>query len=407
MKKLFFLLLFPLWGTGGLFAAVTVTPLGADYHTKTVTFKVEWQNSTIPYNNCVWVWIDLCPVSGTTPAMSFSTATVSNPAKTAGNGTISGGTTRGFFIEYANATNAGTTVTAVLSNATGNFNWCAYGSDFPPNAVVNAGGGYTLRGTPPFTINGSQTIDATTFGAGICITSIADLTGRPDGFATPALTVSTTNPAARCGAGTVTLTAAAGGGTTTAMTYTWTVGNNNYTTTGNKYTTASLAASAAYSVKVRNANNCESNTASGNITVNLPGNNNQPAHATCGCATGTTNCSGTCKTTRTYETNDGVCTGECGLAYTQLRNQCDVVIKEKYGTYDAGNQTCLCPAPTANPDIACKEPWYGDYCPYSYVSDCEAWCKSNCQYYGFTYYWVSLPYECPYGHHVKLCSCSN
>jgi hypothetical protein len=274
-------------------AAVTVTPLSTDYATKKVTFKVAWTNSpTAPYNNRVWIWIDFCPISGVTP-QRFSTATITSPVKTGGNGTITNATARGFFIEY-NTTNAGTTITATLSNASGQFNWCAYGSDYPPNATVNAGGGYTLRGTKPFTINGNLSINAQTFGAGTCITSIADLTSRPDGFATPTLTIGSQNSPSRCSAGTVSLSVIASGGTTTAMTYTWTIGSTNYTTTTNSYTTNSLSASTAYTVKVKNANNCESATVSGNITVNYPGTTGQPADATCGCANGNFEYSSTC-----------------------------------------------------------------------------------------------------------------
>jgi hypothetical protein len=79
------------------------------------------------------------------------------------------------------------------------------------------------------------------------------------------------------------------------MTYTWTIGGTNYTTTTNSYTTASLTASATYTVKVKNTNNCESNTANGNITVNYPGTNGQSS-SPCGCATGTTICNTLCLT---------------------------------------------------------------------------------------------------------------
>ena len=294
MKKIFFLFLFlfPLWGFGGLYATVTVTPLGVDYSTKKVTFKVEWQNATVPYNNRVWVWVDFCPVTGTTPAVSFSTATVSNPTITGGSGTITGTTTRGFFIEYPNATNPGATITATLSNASGKFNWCAYGSDYPPNATVKAAGGYTLRGTKPFTINGSP-VDANDFGAGTCITSITDPTGRPDGFAgTP--TISSPNSPSRCNAGEVTLSVTAGGGTTTAMTYTWTIGGTSYTSNANSYTTGSLPTSAVYTVKVEDANNCETDTVSGYISIEYPGSEGQPINASCGCVPGTAQCNGTC-----------------------------------------------------------------------------------------------------------------
>jgi hypothetical protein len=68
-----------------------------------------------------------------------------------------------------------------LSNADGQFNWCAYGSDFPPNAVENGSGGYTLKGSPPFiltTSNGPATVTTNTYSGGT-ITAITDATGCP------------------------------------------------------------------------------------------------------------------------------------------------------------------------------------------------------------------------------------
>jgi uncharacterized protein (TIGR02145 family) len=168
-------------------ATVTVTPLSTDYATNKVTFKVAWSGGT-PYNNRVWVWVDFCPVNGTTPATSFSTATVSYPTKTSGNGTITSATARGFFIEYSSATNTGTTVTATLSNApAGKFNWCAYGSDYPPNVLANTNGSYTLAGTPPFKLiaaNGTttQTVNGKTIATtALTLTpvTITDATGYP------------------------------------------------------------------------------------------------------------------------------------------------------------------------------------------------------------------------------------
>ncbi|MDR0694888.1 MAG: hypothetical protein LBF81_06285 [Prevotellaceae bacterium] len=175
MKKIIFL--FAIFANVAASATVTVTPLSTDYAAKKVTFKVEWTNTpTAPYSNRVWIWIDFCPVNGVTP-QSFSTATIASPTITSGNGTITNITARGFFIEHG-ATNAGTTVTATLSNAlTGKFNWCAYGSDYPPNATIN-NGTYTLKGTPPFTINTSITENGASYSGG-CITSLTDKTGCP------------------------------------------------------------------------------------------------------------------------------------------------------------------------------------------------------------------------------------
>ncbi|MDR0693727.1 MAG: hypothetical protein LBF81_00295 [Prevotellaceae bacterium] len=170
-------------------ATVTVTPLNADYSTKKVTFKVEWTNTPIaPCNNRVWIWIDFCPVNGVTP-QSFSTATIDSPAITGGNGTITNPTARGFFIEYA-ATNAGTTVTATLSNApAGKFNWCVHGSTYPPNIGDYNNGIYTLRGTPPFTLydeNGTtQIVKGTTIARSslnIEPITMTDATGCPGNF---------------------------------------------------------------------------------------------------------------------------------------------------------------------------------------------------------------------------------
>ncbi|MDR0582063.1 MAG: hypothetical protein LBG31_03765, partial [Prevotellaceae bacterium] len=150
MKKI--LSLFALLASMTASAAVTVTPLGVNYGTKTVTFRVSWTGT--PYNNRVWVWVDLCPVSGTSPG-TFAQAIISNPSATAGSITTVSGNTRGFYV----MTNP-STVTAVLSNATGQFNWCAYGSDYPPNATMN-NGIYALKGSSPFVVNN------TTLGAGV------------------------------------------------------------------------------------------------------------------------------------------------------------------------------------------------------------------------------------------------
>jgi uncharacterized protein (TIGR02145 family) len=181
MKKIFFL--FAMLASVAVSATVTITPISTDYSTKKITFKVEWTNTPIaPYNNRVWIWIDFCPVNGVAP-QSFSTATITSLAKTGGNGTITNITTRGFFIEYG-ATNAGTTVTATLSNApSGKFNWCAYGSDYPPNVTLDKGT-YTFKGTTNFIVNShAQPITTKTIAkTNLTVTSsstFTDATGCP------------------------------------------------------------------------------------------------------------------------------------------------------------------------------------------------------------------------------------
>jgi hypothetical protein len=284
MKKIIFL--FAMLASVAANAAVTVTPLSVDYATRKVTFSVSWTGSAA--NNRVWVWVDLCPVSGTSPG-TFAKAVISNPSATAGSidpATLNG---RGFYV-----TTSPSTITAVLDNATGTFNWCAYGSDFPPNARDNAGGGYDLKGSPPFLINGSIEWSDKTY-SGTEITALTDATGCPGLW---------------CG---------------------------------------------------------RAGEAAGLLDC---------------CATGTTNCSGTCKTTGTYTTNDGECANECNSAYVQLRDQCDVVINQAASTYTQVSCTDGC---MAQHSPNCGDPC-GSWICRSYSNYCAINCQELCTNSGYRYY---------------------
>jgi hypothetical protein len=172
MKKIIFLFFLPLWGLGGsAFASVTVTPLSVNYNARTVTFRVEYAGAA---NNRAWVWIDLCPVPDVTPS-AFQRAVISEVSVAGGSWDNTSLNGRGFYV-----TANGSTVTATLDNAAGKFNWCAYGSDFPPNAVEN-GSSYTLKGSPPFiltTSSGTVEVNARTY-SGSTITALTDATGCP------------------------------------------------------------------------------------------------------------------------------------------------------------------------------------------------------------------------------------
>jgi hypothetical protein len=168
--KQFFFFFFTMLASITTSATVTVTPISVDYPNKKVTFRVAWTGT--PANNRVWVWVDLCPVAGTSPS-AFAKAVISAAT---GSGVV-GGTLneRGFYVNVN-----GATVTATLSNATGKFNWCAYGSDFPPNAS-NSGSSYILKGSPPFIITtaaGTAAVSAKTYTGG-SITALTDATGCP------------------------------------------------------------------------------------------------------------------------------------------------------------------------------------------------------------------------------------
>jgi hypothetical protein len=173
MKKLFFFC--SIFTSIAASATVTVTPISTDYAAQKVTFRVAWTGSA--YNNRVWVWIDLCPVSGVTPS-TFQTAVISAASATSGNVIYASTNTRGFFV-----TTNPSTVTATLSNVSGKFNWCAYGSDYPPNVTLDKGT-YTFKGSPFFMINSpAQTVTSKTIAkASLAVASqstFTDATGYP------------------------------------------------------------------------------------------------------------------------------------------------------------------------------------------------------------------------------------
>jgi hypothetical protein len=262
------LLLVFLWlllaGCQGLSAqTVTITPIGANYGDKTVTFRVSWSGGAFTPVDRVWVWIDFCPVTGVTPSVSFSPASIySVNATNGGSVDASSLNGRGFFVT-ANPTE----VTATLSNAYLAFNWCAYGSGAPPRAELQPDGSYKLKGTPPFKVNDASLGAAINTYSGGCIDTFTDFTENPAAYVTPKLEVFP-QPATRCGAGAVELSATAGG-TTTANTYTWVVdgGAAQTTSTGSLAPENVAVGSRTYSVTVTNTAGCVSAANTGTITV--------------------------------------------------------------------------------------------------------------------------------------------
>jgi hypothetical protein len=176
---------------------------------------------------------------------------------------------RGFYV-----TASPTIVTATLDIATAPFNWCAYGSGHAPAAEAQAGGGYKLTGTPPFTINGDTKELGYYFGAGTCITSITDLTEHPGGIipALPTITHlsgSTAQTVTEYDAMAVITytTSDATGATVTGLPAgvdgAW--ANNTYTISG----TPTAPGTFTYTVTTANVNGCTNVTASGKIVVNI------------------------------------------------------------------------------------------------------------------------------------------
>jgi hypothetical protein len=232
---------------------------------------------------------------------------------------------RGFFV-----TASPSTVTATLTNATGRFNWCAYGSDYPPNAV-ESGGVYTLRGTPPFvltTASGTAEVNTKTY-SGAAITALTDATGYPgvfcgkDGEAPGVLNC--------CVTGTIDC-------------------NGTCKTTGTYTQNDGACAGQCNLAYVRQFNQCgELLSATYSTYTNT------------GC------------TTPNYPTNDGECTGSCARAYVQLRDACGNVVDPKYSVW--GNWDC---------ELGCSPP-YDPTCSAGTVNieltttNCELTCRVRCR----------------------------
>ncbi len=257
--------LLPLWGLGGLYAqsCVSVRQISTNYATKQITFDLTWgtcNNTNHLYR--VWVFADYQPVTGLVKG-AWNRATITSSS--------AGALHNNAGVWVTGSAGATQRVTLTLDVSPAQFNWCAVAIDYPPNALVNAAGGYTLRGTAPFIVNGSSLGSGIkTMSAGTCITSITDATGNPEGKIPDAPTVSISANTTTINAGSnVTLTATTGGDTTNAMAYTWNVhGLAAATSTSNQYTpTLSTAGTISYSVSVTNANNCTSDVASGVVTV--------------------------------------------------------------------------------------------------------------------------------------------
>jgi hypothetical protein len=306
LLALFLFLRWVFFGGDAVAQTVNISPMGTDYGNKTVKFQVSWTGTTTPANK-VWVWIDYCPVSGNT-AGPFGPANITAvEAATGGDVDKSSLTGRGFYV-----TASPTIVTATLAGAPAQWNWCAYASGYAPNAVTNAGGGYTLRGTKPFTINGTLNIHSETFGAGTCITSITDPAGHPGGFADKPAITGVTSPTI-CYNQTATLSATVSGGITGNMTYTWNINGTQSSTTAASITTQSLTAGITYTVTARNANGCTS-AVSNTGTVTVRNNFNAGAIA----ATGQTICSGAA--VNTIGNSTAASGGDNSITYEWRRN---------------------------------------------------------------------------------------
>jgi len=186
MKKLFFFLISATFVcTGFAQTCVTATHVSTNFNTKDVTFKLTWSGCTnTNHLSRVWVFVDYREV-GTNSWTRAAISSSQTPTVTAGNATIVPDDiyANGFFVTGTSSA----TVRVRLGNVSADkFDWCAFASDYPPNATLS-GTSYTLKGTPPFiitTTNGtfSHPSKTYTYTGSNRITSITDATNYPGGL---------------------------------------------------------------------------------------------------------------------------------------------------------------------------------------------------------------------------------
>jgi hypothetical protein len=219
MKKLLILafallLVLPLLGQSRVVEVARITETTTP---PTVTFRVYWEAEpdNQRHRDSVWVFVDYqtvdnAGVAGSWTAATLTTINVSPP------GTLSTVTNwRGFYVKGTSSTFSSTVTVALdgLTPAGTKFNWCAYASDYPPNATEN-NNYYDLHGSPPFVINGNITETSKTYTGG-CIEQLTDATGCPGEVPTlPEVIDFTASASSVCAGSSVTLSASANSVTT-------------------------------------------------------------------------------------------------------------------------------------------------------------------------------------------------
>jgi len=165
MKKIYFFLFGMLCSyTTYAQTCVTAKQVSANYSaaSPTVTFDLTWGSCTGTHNYKVWVFVDYQPVNANgTPADAWMRAprTSSTPTFTLGSGytaaTYTAENDKGFWLYNTNGRTSRVTVALNIPTNT-RFNWCAFASDYPPQARLYKDN-YVFRGTPPFILSNNIT----------------------------------------------------------------------------------------------------------------------------------------------------------------------------------------------------------------------------------------------------------
>jgi hypothetical protein len=226
------------------------------------------------------------------------------PSASSGTPTREASNDKGFWLQGTTGSSGtyNATVMVSLSNVPAKFNWCAYASDYPPNATMN-NGTYTLKGTPPFTINTTITENGKN-SSGTCITSLTDRTACPgiinNNFTAGSITsVSYNTLCSTAGTATTVSTAPTGSGN---YNYQWTVSYNNGTAATISGATATIyippaTATAGTYRYVRQVKDVLCNTvytnSTGTVTRTVGSTRDQAVG--CGCTSGLTAVGGYCR----------------------------------------------------------------------------------------------------------------
>jgi hypothetical protein len=197
------------------------------------------------------VFVDYQTVGNNGPDGAWTPATLVDPVVVDGQGTLSAvANGRGFYVKGTTPTFSSTVTVALDGLAPGTkFNWCAYASDYPPNATPGTGA-YDLHGSPPFKVNNVLLTDGVRTYSG-CINELTDATGCP-GLIPAKLVVTAFTPldTAICAGQNVTLTATA----TSATAYSF---NNGASWTAANTVTIAPTQDTSCTVWVRNVAGCE------------------------------------------------------------------------------------------------------------------------------------------------------
>jgi len=198
MKQLFFIaaMLISIASTAQSQTCATVTQLSTTYTTGQVSFRLtrkDCGDDNSKHRSRVWVFVDYRTVNANGSKGAWTRATINGEPGT-------------FITGNASAE----TVTLTLGGVPDKFDWCAFASDYPPNATYVGTDKVTFKGTPPFYVTyagnpntvgtfyekTNQTLTGTA-------ASLTDATYNPDGFITPA-----TVAVSGCNGATFTLTSA-------------------------------------------------------------------------------------------------------------------------------------------------------------------------------------------------------